>query len=213
MTDQQQLVLGLDLDGVVFDYESAVRERFALMLGVDPSTLKRQTQWSLVQSGWPIVDEDHFAELHSAAVKAGMFADMPVIAGASEGLWRLSDAGIYTRIVTHRLGFKGIHEAAASGTVSALESNNIPYRDLTFVANKPDVGADIYVDDAPHNIAALRAAGRYAIVFDQPYNQAVDGPRARNWEELVTMIGEYATSNGFRWEPPIAQSEPSLVAA
>lgn len=203
----KQLVLGLDLDGVVFDYESAVRSRFALMLGVEPSTLGRQTSWSLVESGWPILDEAHFAALHTASVRGGMFADMPLIPGASESLWLLSDADVYIRVVTHRLGFKGIHACAAGDTVKALESNKIPYRDLTFVADKPSVGADVYLDDAPHNIEKLRAAGAYAIVFDQPYNQDVPGPRARNWDEVVELVSAYAAENGFQWKAAAADAQ------
>lgn len=197
-----QLVLGLDLDGVVFDYESAVRERFAKMLGVDPAHLGPQTAWSLVESGWPLRDENHFAALHTAAVRGGMFAEMPMIPGAAQHLWQLSDAGVYIRVVTHRLGFKGIHAAAAGDTVTALDRNMIPYRDLTFVADKPAVGADVYIDDAPHNVLKLRAAGGYTIVFDQLYNRHIDGPRARNWAEVVELVGNYATDNGFFWDPP-----------
>lgn len=205
-----QLVLGLDLDGVVFDYEAAVRARFAAMLGVAPQTLGRQTRWSLVESGWPIRNEDHFRVLHTAAVRDGMFATMPTIPGAAEALWQLSDAGVYIRVVTHRLGFKGVHASAAGDTVTALDANRIPYRDLTFVADKPAVGADVYLDDAPHNIANLRGAGGFAVVFDQPYNQHVDGPRARNWDEVVEIVGNYAVDHGLAWDPS-AVSKPRPV--
>lgn len=209
--EKKQLVLGLDLDGVVFNYEKATRERFAALLGVAPETLPRPKHWSLVESGWPLRDEAHFAELHTSCVRSGMFADMPLIEGASESLWKLSDAGVYIRIVTHRLGFPGNHAIAAGDTVRGLERRMvgadgefgkrlIPYSDLTFVADKPAVGADVYLDDAPHNIVALRAAGRHAIVFDQPYNQHVPGPRAKNWAEVAELIEEYALEHDFAWQ-------------
>ena len=57
-----------------------------------------------------------------------------------------------------------------------LDQHGIPYRDLCFLGDKPEVEADAYVDDAPHNVEALRAAGNDVIVFDQPYNGHVDGP-------------------------------------
>ena len=37
-----------------------------------------------------------------------------------------------------------------------LDQVGIPYRDLCFLGRKPEVEADAYVDDAPHNVAELR---------------------------------------------------------
>ena len=50
----------------------------------------------------------------------------------------------------------------------------------------------MYIDDGPHNIVQLRAAGFNAIVFDQPYNQDLKGPRVKNWAELEEMVIELA---------------------
>lgn len=196
----RELILGLDLDGVVFDYIKAVRQYFSKSLGVDPKSLKDPHKWSFVESGWPIKDENHFVDLHCGAVAQGMFAQMETLPGASQTLWELSDAGVYIRVVTHRLIRGGMHAASAGDTVQGLERANIPYKDLTFVTYKPDVGADVYIDDAPHNIEQLRAAGKHAIVFDQPYNQHVSAPRARNWDEAYDLIGTFAQANGLRWD-------------
>lgn len=183
-----RFVLGLDLDGVCGDYEAAFRTYVARSLRVSEAELGPQTTWSFVGSGWPIRDEEHFRQLHADAVRRGMFRAMPAIEGASEALWRLSDAGVHIRIITHRLCVNGVHRTAAADTVEWLDVENLPYRDICFIADKPTVGADVYVDDAPHNIAALRAAGQQAIVFDQRYNQHVPGPRARSWAELADMV-------------------------
>jgi 5'(3')-deoxyribonucleotidase len=187
MSKTPTFVLGLDLDGVCADYTTYFRRHVAKVLGVKPSTLGPQTHWSFVNSGW-LRTEDQFTEMHRGAVLNGMFRKMPMIPGASEQLWRLSDEEVYIRIITHRLCINGHHGKAAGDTVHWLEKNNIPFRDLCFVADKPQVGADVYVDDAPHNIAKLRAAGGYAIVFDADYNRHVEGPRARNWEEAAELI-------------------------
>lgn len=215
MTSQNkpQLVLGLDIDGVLADYEGGFRQEVAKLLGVDPASIGRQTHWSLVDSGWPIVSEDHFADLHSSAVRGGMFRRLEMIDGASDAVWALSDAGVYIRIVTHRLGFKGTHGAAARDTAEWLDLNNIPYRDLTFVADKPAVGAHVYIDDAPHNIRKLRAAGAYAITFDQAYNRGLEGPRARSWQEVVDMVAEYAADKGLLFDRSAPRTAPALVTA
>ena len=109
---------------------------------------------------------------------------MPVIDGCAEALWRLSDAGVWIRIITHRLYVNWGHHEAVADTVAWLDEHGIPYRDLCFLGAKPEVQADLYIDDAPHNIEALRAAGNEVIAFAQPYNADVGGLRAATWDEV-----------------------------
>ncbi|HEY4377427.1 MAG TPA: hypothetical protein VGM93_09720, partial [Acidimicrobiales bacterium] len=61
----------------------------------------------------------------------------------------------------------------------------------------PEVEADAYIDDAPHNVDALRATGNPVIVFEQPYNAGLDGPRARGWDEVEALVMDIAASAGF----------------
>ena len=107
-----------------------------------------------------------------------MFRTMPPVEGVAEALWRLSDAGVWIRLITHRLYANWGHAVAVGDTVAWLDEVGIPYRDLCFLGRKPEVEADAYVDDAPHNIEELRRAGNTVVVFDQPYNRHLDGPRA-----------------------------------
>ena len=180
-------VLGLDLDGVCADYEGGFRDHCARLTGRPSSEFGPQTHWSFVESGW-VGTEAEFYDLHARAVGGGLFADMSALTGVSKRLWQLSDAGVHIRVITHRLCINGTHAKTASDTVAWLETHNIPYRDLCFVADKSQVGADVYIDDAPHNVAALRASGGYTIVFDTLYNRGIDGPRAHNWAEAADLI-------------------------
>jgi len=180
-------VLGLDLDGVCSDYEGGFRDHCVSLTGKPASEFGPQTHWSFQTSGW-VETEREFYDLHARAVGRGLFADMAAIDGVSKHLWALSDADVHIRIITHRLCINGSHGRAASDTVAWLEKHNIPYRDLCFVADKSKVGADVYIDDAPHNVAALRAAGGYTIVFDTLYNRDVDGPRAHSWAEVAELV-------------------------
>lgn len=121
------------------------------------------------------------------------FRHLPIIDGAPESLWRLSDAGVWIRIVSNRLHVNGGHQAAVVDTVAWLDEARIPYRDLCFLGAKPQVEADLYVDDAPENIAALRKAGNEVVVFDQPYNQDQRAPRANGWSEVEEIVMERFT--------------------
>jgi 5'-nucleotidase len=118
--------------------------------------------------------------------------DMPVIPGAADALWRLSDAGVWLRIITHRLYVNWSHATAVSDTVTWLDHARIPYRDICFLGAKPEVEADLYIDDGPHNVHALRSTGNPVIVFDQPYNRGIDGPRAHDWTEAEALVHQIA---------------------
>jgi 5'-nucleotidase len=181
------LVFGVDLDGVCADYESALRVSVARQRSVEAASLPPQeTSGSFAEWG---LDLEGFREAHRrAVVEDRIFRTMLPYPDVAEVLWRLSDAGVWIRIITHRLLFNGIHEVSAADTAGWLDLHGIPYRDLCFIGDKPTVGADLYVDDSAHNILALRAAGREAIVFDQRYNRDLPGPRVTSWQELGALI-------------------------
>jgi len=205
-------VLGVDLDGVCADHSMAFRQIVAEELGVNPDTLPLQRSWGF--SEWGLADGD-FERLHRIAVlQHRMFRTMPVVAGAPEALWRLSDAGIWIRIITHRLYVNWGHAIAVADTAEWLDQHRLPYRDICFLGAKPEVEADLYIDDAPHNISALRGYGNDVIAFDQPYNQDLPGPRAKSWEEVEELVLEFAAqSNGVQSSlPGIDAGSARLVA-
>lgn len=194
MSKKKSFVFCVDLDGVVADYDAAFRAFVAREMNREPSTLETQTTWDFT-GVWGIRDRDHYVELHNKAVTEGMFATMPLVAGASDALWRLNDRhDVHIRIVTHRLIIKGGHNTAIADTVSWLQRTRedgrplVPYRDICFIADKAEVGGDLYIDDAPHNVEALRGQGYDVIVMDQPYNRHLDGPRAAGWDQVEAMV-------------------------
>jgi len=191
----EPFVLGVDLDGVCADYTKAFRTYVAKQLGRDEAEFGPQHSWRIEECGWGVRDREHFVALHRAAVEEErMFANMPEIEGASDALWKLSDLGVYIRIITHRLVLNWGHQTAVSDTVSWLQAPRadgrprIPYRDVCFCAKKTEVGADLYIDDAPHNIASLRKTRNDTICFDAPYNREVPGVRAQTWSEIVAIV-------------------------
>jgi 5'(3')-deoxyribonucleotidase len=183
----QQFVLGVDLDGVVADHTGRFREIVSELRGVPVDSLPLDRSWDFHEWGFA---PGEYELLHKSAVTDhDMIRTMPVIAGAADALWRLSDAGIWIRIITHRLYVNWAHERAVGDTAAWLDEHTIPYRDLCFLGAKPEVQADAYIDDAPHNITALRALGNTVIVYDQPYNRdLVDGPRAHDWLEVESLV-------------------------
>ncbi len=191
-------ILGVDLDGVVADHTLRFRDIYAEISGIDPETLTLERSWNFSEWG---LDNDRYTELHRVAVmEHDMFRTMPPIEGAAEALWRLSDAGVWIRIITHRLYVHWGHEKAVADTAAWLDLNRIPYRDLCFLGAKPQAEADAYIDDAPHNVEELRSYGNTVIVFDQPYNRELGGLRARSWTEVEALVGDLVTSHSGRFE-------------
>ena len=157
------LILGVDLDGVCADYTTAFRPLVAQELNIPLSSLPEERSWDFSEWG---LSPKQFQDLHHKAVEDyRMFRSMPVFENASEVLWRLSDAGVWIRIITHRLYVNWGHAVAVTDTVEWLDQARIPYRDICFLGDKPEVEADIYLEDAPHNIASLRNSGNSVIVF------------------------------------------------
>ncbi len=199
-------ILGVDLDGVVADHTRRFREILADIRGVDPETFTLERSWDFGEWG---LGPDEYPAMHRVAVmEHDMFRTMPPIEGAADALWRLSDAGVWIRIITHRLYVHWGHEKAVADTAAWLDANRIPYRDLCFLGAKPQAEADCYIDDAPHNVEELRAYGNTVIVFDQPYNRAIGGLRARSWPEVEAIVGELVTEHSGRFQDQLPGIDP-----
>ena len=63
-----EFTIGVDLDGVVADYQSRLREIAADILKIDTKHFPPARTWNLADAGWPIQDEAHFFEIHRQAV-------------------------------------------------------------------------------------------------------------------------------------------------
>lgn len=186
MPSSAPFIFGVDLDGVCADYTAGFRRVVATELGVPEEQLPLERSWDFNE--WGLSDAE-FERIHQVAVlEHRLLRELPPIEGAADALWRLSDAGVWIRIITHRLYVNWGHKIAVADTVEWLDETRIPYRDLCFLGAKPEVEADLYIEDSPHNIDALRAGGNEVIVFDQSYNRHLDGLRARTWEEVEEHV-------------------------
>jgi 5'(3')-deoxyribonucleotidase len=177
--------LGVDLDEVVFKYLKGLRE-YTGRNGA-PLPLIDPEHFSLTRSGWFTSDEE-FKRIHGEAVAEGLYANLKLYEEAAEVLRDLSRSGYRINIITSRFVNPGQHEIVVRDTARALEENDIPYSNLSFLSNKTKMLMDAYIDDGPHNLEPLIDLGRFTITFDQTYNQFVWGPRANNWREVREIL-------------------------
>lgn len=54
--------------------------------------------------------------------------------------------------------------------------------------DKAAVGADLYIEDSPSNVEALREGGHPTIVFTNSTNLGLPGPRADSWDEVERLV-------------------------
>jgi len=152
----RQFVLGVDLDGVVADFYAGLRPIAAEWLGVAADTLPLEVSYGLGELGLDALGG--YEDLHRFAVtQRELFRKLTPMPDAPAALRRISQNDVRIRIITHRLYVKYFHEEAVRQTTAWLEHHGIPYWDLCFMKDKAAVGADLYVEDSPANVEALRA--------------------------------------------------------
>jgi 5'(3')-deoxyribonucleotidase len=187
--DDRQFVLGVDLDGVVADFYGGLRPIAAEWLGVPLETLTPTPSYGLEE--WNLAAAGPYDDLHRFAVtQRNLFRELGPMPGAAASLRRLSQRQVRIRIITHRLYIKYFHQHAVQQTVAWLEHHGIPYWDLCFMKDKAAVGADLYVEDAPVNVQALRADGHPTIAFASAGHAVLDEPRASSWQEVEKLVLE-----------------------
>jgi len=198
-------VLGVDLDGVCADFAGGLRRIAADWLDVDiddldPAPSRDYPEWGLDAAGG-------FDALYRYAVtRRDLFRDLPPVPGASLALRRIwTQEGIRIRIVTHRLYFEFFHRVAVSQTIEWLDRHDFPYWDLCFMKDKAAVGADLYIEDSPSNVDALRAEGKNTIAFITSQNRHLGPPRAESWGEVEELVHtDVAAWRARRKGPPPA---------
>ena len=187
--EQPQFVLGVDLDGVVADFYSGIRSIAAEWLGVPLGSLTPTPSYGLTE--WNLDSMGTYEDLHRFAVtQRNLFRNLELMPSAAAALRRLSQSGVRIRIITHRLYLKYFHQEAVQQTVAWLEHHGVPYWDLCFMKDKGAVGADLYIEDSPTNVRALRAGGHPTIVFENSTNVELETPRARSWWEVEGLVLE-----------------------
>lgn len=186
-TSTTRFVLGVDLDGVVADFYGRLRVIAAEFLGVPLDTLPEKVRYGLPE--WNLNRAGGYDALHRFAVtQRNLFRELVPLPGGHAVLRRLSARDVRIRIITHRLYIKFFHLETVQQTTEWLEHHGIPYWDLCFMKEKAAVGADLYLEDSPENVQALRADGHPTIVFTNSTNVELPGPWANSWEEAEDLV-------------------------
>jgi hypothetical protein len=184
-------VIAIDLDGCLYDFNSAMRE------------------W-LVGQGWDrskLTDPQVYAYLPVWGVDPQTWAIEKIKAIKSGNLWRSGETLEDGIAGTTAIGLAGhkllINSAriledtgalAARFTAQWLRENNINADQISIVGMDPKeklkVEFDLIIDDAPSNVQTALDAGRKAVLLDRPWNRESTLPRA-TYPEIVANLDKY----------------------
>lgn len=185
--DDKRFVFGVDLDGVCADFYGGLRPLAAEWLNVPLKSLATNVSYGLPE--WNLDQAGGYDALHRFAVtQRELFRRLKPLPWAPVVLRRLSRKNVRIRIITHRFFIKFFHQEAARQTIEWLDNYDIPYWDLCFVKDKTAVGADLYIEDSPKNIANLRDEKHMTIIFTNSTNRKVAGLRANSWLEVEKIV-------------------------
>lgn len=189
LSSGRRLRIGLDLDGVVYNFVAALRDYIVLTTGRAAASMPDALTWNFYCDQWGLTLKE-FLTFMEEAVNAGyLFRTGVPMEGVIEGTAALIDAGHEIHIVTDRsVGLPGL---AAELTRAYLAEHAIAHTTLTIAADKTSVPTDVFIEDRPENYLSLRAAGVDAFLRSHPYNLHVATPAGRrvaNFSEFVERI-------------------------
>jgi 5'(3')-deoxyribonucleotidase len=189
-THKKKIRLGLDLDGVIYNFVDEFRTLYSQKMGIDIDTLKVQDSWEFYKD-WGMTDEDYYTYLGLAAIHGEVFCDGDIYPNARDSILKLKEMGFEIVIITARqLSNNPDHmKIIEDNTLQWLYNNNIAFDELVIDNDKSRHNLDILIDDNLNNVEALLITGASAYVFDQPWNRkGMDFPRVMGWYDLVSTM-------------------------
>jgi 5'(3')-deoxyribonucleotidase len=183
LTDSpEHLRLGIDLDGVVADFNAGWIERYNREYGAELhpdhvvgwDELHHLTGFDTMERFWAWARGDG----------RSVFRDLPPMPGALDALRELAQRHRIV-IITARFDW------AIGDTLAWLAEHGVLAREVHFQAAKHEVACDIYLDDSPYQIEALarerpdRTVCRQVTAWNRPLPGVVD---VHSWPEFQDVV-------------------------
>lgn len=173
--------LGIDLDGVVADFDGGWTARYAEQFGTSPpesparwDELHRLTHFPDMATFWQWVEQ------------CRLFRDLAPLPGALEGLAKLAAEGHEVVIISAKSAW------AIPDTLHWLATHRLPTREVHFREDKHTVECDVYLDDSPVALPQLVAHRPRALVCRMvaPWNRPIPGTvDISDWSGFVSVVG------------------------
>lgn len=175
--------LGIDLDGVVADFNTGwitrYNEDFDTEIPVDAVTT-----WEGLHSLTHFPDMRAFWRWASDHGEGSLFRHLETYDDALPALERLAREHQVV-ILTTKPGW-AVHD-----TLAWIAEHRLPTREVHIIDEKWRVPCDVYLDDSPHQVVAIHRERPEAVVcrFVRPWNEPVPGTRdVRDWSEFEAIV-------------------------
>jgi 5'(3')-deoxyribonucleotidase len=179
--------LGIDLDGVVADFNSGWIDRYNEEFGADlvPESVRA---WGDMEHLTHFPDMDAFWRWAEGGEKHSIFRHLETYPEAVPTLRSL--ARRHEVVILTAKPAWAIHD-----TFAWIADHEIPTREVHITHRKWRVPCDVYLDDAPHMLANLHERRPEAAVcrFVRPWNRPADGIHdIEGWLEFRAWVEERA---------------------
>jgi uncharacterized HAD superfamily protein len=184
--EMRTLDIGVDLDGVVYDFVADLRIWIHTTTGKPLAEMTTPTNWRFFND-WGLSDKE-FMSHYASGVNAGhIFRASPPYPGAIENMHALVAQGHRLHIITARI-IPQASQAAARSTELWLADYEVPFTSLTITCDKHLVPTDVFLEDSDPTYDILDAAGSNPWLLDRPYNAHHPGRRVRSWDEFTQVV-------------------------
>ena len=183
----ERLTIGLDIDGVIIDYISAI---LPLLSEICNRPLIRDDITHTALTRILDIDEETSEQIWEQILGTNLLQSSPPVKGAIEGVAALSRHEIW--LITGR------PTSLQNLTVSWLDENRVKYDRIVFDSGKTagnlslERQCHVFVEDQLEVASLLADAGVYTLLFNQPWNQSDMLPenchRVYDWDTIVRMI-------------------------
>jgi len=195
------LHVGIDVDGIVADFNTAFMDLFVKLTGEDRFGTPRPdiTCWNYSTEQFGYTKEQDRTVWQAIIRGDSFWRDLPPYKGTLEFLTTLSAMGVRVTFITSRVG-----QNVVGQTRDWLTANGYPYPEVIISSNKGDtcrrIGVTHYLDDKNENCTDVAGRGVSTWMLAHPYNQEQPGvPRITALGEFLDVIADLVqleTSNG-----------------
>lgn len=173
--------LACDIDGVVCEFFDAYDQWVKQMYGFEAKPCDRYDWYLQYPHGGRL-----WSAAHTVGVGEPLYATALPTPGAPEALAALSEDW-NVKFVTYRPSF------LRQTTEEWLLRHGMDFP-VFFPEYKGSVVADLYLDDYPKTVRALREDGKAAWLFDREWNRTDVLPRAYGWPHVLDFTRQWVTA-------------------
>lgn len=180
--------IGMDLDGVVYDWDGKFRSMVRHYFGIN---LKLADHWNSYKTQLGELGRlDIWKFMWDQGVKDGLFLTGDSYPGALSANTALAKKNDVVLITSRPV-------SARSHTFQWVGQHRIPTSEIHLVHDSPKTSVqqcDVYVDDGPHNVGELLAyTSAKVLLWDQPWNRGYEPDavyadrfqRVLGWEDVL----------------------------